>query len=266
MKDVPSSPDLGRVPDLRSLIEAAKSDTPTTAARAKIWSTLSSTVGAAGAGAGAAASSGLPLAKALVAGTLLGGSITVGLAVSILALGPLPRTEGHLARDFATNPGATAVESFEPAVVRTAAIGLAVRSDGFVPSLAASSSAASPQPPGDPRERRAHLVEEAAPASAVHRHAAKTPPAAPDAAMATDGDDLAREASLLAQARAALARGDAPAALHTVHATLGIGARQLVPEELAIEAQALRALGRTEDAAAVEARLRARFPESGLAR
>ncbi|MCL2450697.1 MAG: hypothetical protein FWD17_17255, partial [Polyangiaceae bacterium] len=79
-------------------------------------------------------------------------------------------------------------------------------------------------------------------------------------------DDLDREASLLATARAALARGDAAGALHAVHATMVLRDRQLVPEELAIEAQALRALGRLDDAKALEERLRAKFPDSALAR
>jgi hypothetical protein len=93
-------------------------------------------------------------------------------------------------------------------------------------------------------------------------------PAASPSPRAASGerDDLAREASLLASARGSLGRGDAAGALRSVHATLGLRHRELVPEELALEAQALRALGRDDEAAAVEANLRARFPESALAR
>jgi hypothetical protein len=42
--------------------------------------------------------------------------------------------------------------------------------------------------------------------------------------------------------------------------------RRLEPEGFAVEAQALRALGRDAEAEQVEATLRDRFPESALAR
>jgi hypothetical protein len=45
-----------------------------------------------------------------------------------------------------------------------------------------------------------------------------------------------------------------------------MSARQLVPEELAVEAQALRALGRERQARALDDLVRARYPESALAR
>jgi TolA-binding protein len=41
---------------------------------------------------------------------------------------------------------------------------------------------------------------------------------------------------------------------------------QLGPEELTVEAQALRALGRDDQAKDVDSTLRKRFPESALAR
>ena len=42
--------------------------------------------------------------------------------------------------------------------------------------------------------------------------------------------------------------------------------RALEPETLALEARALRAEGHFDEADAVEAKLRAKFPENGLAR
>jgi hypothetical protein len=79
-------------------------------------------------------------------------------------------------------------------------------------------------------------------------------------------DALAREASLVASARNALARGDAEGALRAVRGAEALGtARQLVPEELTVAARALRALGRDDEAHAVEARLKAGYPESALA-
>jgi hypothetical protein len=77
---------------------------------------------------------------------------------------------------------------------------------------------------------------------------------------------LAQEASLVAEARAALVRGDPRLALQAIQAARTLPSRQLVPEELTIEAQALRALGREDDANQADAVLRARYPESALAR
>jgi hypothetical protein len=79
-------------------------------------------------------------------------------------------------------------------------------------------------------------------------------------------DPLAREASLVADARAALARQAPQAALRVIRATRALAPRQLIPEELSVEAQALRALGRTQEAGAIEGVLRSRYPESALAR
>jgi hypothetical protein len=79
-------------------------------------------------------------------------------------------------------------------------------------------------------------------------------------------DALAREVALLDQARSALSRGDARAALRAVRAARDLPGGQLLPEELTVQKQALRSLGRIEQADAVEADLRAQYPESALAR
>lgn len=60
--------------------------------------------------------------------------------------------------------------------------------------------------------------------------------------------------------------GDAPSALRAIAAASALPSRQLVPEELAVEAQALRSLGRNAEAKSVAELLRARYPESALAR
>jgi hypothetical protein len=79
-------------------------------------------------------------------------------------------------------------------------------------------------------------------------------------------DALAHEAALVDQARTALARGDARGALRAIRATGALRERQLLPEELTVEKQALRRLGRVDQADAVEADLKAEYPESALAR
>jgi hypothetical protein len=85
-------------------------------------------------------------------------------------------------------------------------------------------------------------------------------------AASTRDDALAREASLVVEAREALGRGDPQAALRAIHAARMLPSHQLGPEELTVEAQALRALGRDDQAKDVDSTLRKRFPESALAR
>jgi hypothetical protein len=63
-----------------------------------------------------------------------------------------------------------------------------------------------------------------------------------------------------------LASGDARGALQAIHDARGLSSRQLGPEELAVEAQALRALGRQDEANEADSMLKTQFPESALAR
>jgi hypothetical protein len=81
-----------------------------------------------------------------------------------------------------------------------------------------------------------------------------------------DSSSLSLEASLITEARAALVRGDALTALRKARAARSLPVRQLVPEELTVEALALRALGRESEASSVDQALRADYPESALAR
>ena len=78
--------------------------------------------------------------------------------------------------------------------------------------------------------------------------------------------DLAEEARLVTAARNALMAGDPARALVLVQATRKLSARALEPEELGLEARALNAVGRADDAAATELVLRRRYPDSALAR
>ena len=96
------------------------------------------------------------------------------------------------------------------------------------------------------------------------------PPSVPSApspdANAGAASDLGEEARLVTAARNALVAGDAARALALVQGTRKLSARSLEPEELGLEARALRALGRADDAAATELVLRRRYPDHALAR
>jgi hypothetical protein len=84
------------------------------------------------------------------------------------------------------------------------------------------------------------------------------------AARATS--DLDEEARLVTAARSALLSGDPARALALVQTTRKLSARALEPEELGLEARALHALGRSDEAAATELVLRQRHPDHALAR
>jgi hypothetical protein len=79
-------------------------------------------------------------------------------------------------------------------------------------------------------------------------------------------DTLTREATLVGEARGALVRGQPETALGALRATELLPSRAMEPEELSLEARALRALGREPEAEFVEGQLRARFPDNALAR
>jgi len=255
--------------DLRALIEAAKADGPGAAARAKVWTGVSSAVGGAaamsgtgaGAGAGAAAGS-MGAVKMLLLGTLLGGTLTVGIGATMLFVrGAPPAT---IASGVAAPAPATAPPPPETRFVMAAPM---------LPSPATVILGSTVNPMPIPAAPPIAPVAPPPPAEATRRpivlrtYAAASIPTSPPAPPARDPDDaLAREAALLASARNALARRDALTALQIVRGLTVLPGRQLVPEEMAVEAQALRGLGLAEQAQAVDSTLRTRFPDSVLGR
>jgi hypothetical protein len=235
----------------KALLKAAKADAPTAATRAKVWASVSSAVGGAAgaagsaAGVGTGASSGLStgatvggmsVAKMLVFGTLLGGAVTVGLAAVALRIGPSP-SDVHAAQAAAVtrtqNPIATAT------------------------TTATATATPTPTPTATPTATTTATTT--AIETATPKPIAQRPHASP-------ADALAREASLVSDARKALGRGDARAALAFVRQARALPSPQLVPEELVVESQALRALGHADEATGVDFTLKTQYPNSALAR
>ncbi len=225
--------DVSSTTEIKGLLEAAKCDAPSSVARAKIWGGVIGSVGATvGAGMGGAGA-----AQMLVGGTLLGATVTVGLAATIIYFtGANPTARAASARLNATRDSVTTTA---PATAGTAmgtnpgaGVGMGVGGS------AGAGAGRSTSNPGPAHPGKAHPPEDA----------------------------LAHEAALVDQARSALARGDARGALRAVRAAGGLRERQLWPEELTVEQQALRKLGRIDQADAVEADLKAQYPESALAR
>lgn len=251
--------------DLRSLIEAAKADGPTAAARTKVWAGVSSAIGeAAAAATGAAALAGTTsAAKMLVIGTLLGGAFTVGVGAAFLFVGPTPRVGSGLGSIAAGEAqihgeGATRISKVAPISASVA----------IPESKQALSAAANPHSSAATRALSTSTQpSQGRPVGARLEHAHPSGPTTHTAETEDPSDDaLAREASLLASARSALSRSDALSALVMVRRLRALPAGQLKPEELAVEAQALRALGLNSDADQVDSTLRTRFPDSVLGR
>jgi hypothetical protein len=230
----------------RELLRAAKADGPSAAARAKMWGNVAGSAGAAGAAAGAGASlapggaaGAVGAAKMLAIGTLLGGTITVGLAAALLHIGPAPVPTPRAASSVVHASGPMPVTAAVPSPVTD-------------PPPVPEGDAPSPAAPALPSARQARSHTDG-PTTAPH-------------AVALADDGLTREAVLVAEARGALKRGDAQSCLRAVHAARLLPSHQLGPEELALEAQALQALGRDDEARETDAQLRKLFPESALAR
>jgi hypothetical protein len=208
----------------------------------------------------------------LVAGTLLGGAITVGLAAMLLYVGPSPRrtppVAGHAPIAAAAAPSAPTASAVDPSFAGGAQGQGAVATLGWVPGAVPGPAEANTVNP-TPEALSSHATH--GPAKASHARVSGAHPGAaavhaPHPAVAAGDDALTHEASLIAAARSALASGNAPEALRLVRSARSMPAPQLVPEELTVEAQALRALGNADEARGVDAALHSQYPDSALAR
>jgi hypothetical protein len=234
---------------MRELFAAAREDAPAQVQREVMWGRVTEAVGlAAGAAAldasggsasvapqsaivsSAAGASPAIGAKLVLAGGVIGACGTaLGVVVTLLVVAPSsPPQAGPAAR--------------RPNVLAQRAVAPGARLAETAP------------------RRRDPSIDERARAPRAENDAV-TPRAPSDPAS-----DLAEEARLLTEARAALVRGDGAKALSLVQATRRLATRSLEPEELGLEARALRALGRADEAAATELALKRRFPDSALAR
>ena len=249
----------------RALLRAARSDAPGAVTRAKVWSGVSavvgSTAGAGGAGASASARAGLSAAKMLAIGTLLGGAITVGLASLLLYAAPArggkasPAAAPSGVAAAAPVPGSLGLAPAPASPASPAAIGEGARAPANLGARVGIPAA--PRPPAAPPRPTVPARGQLAPRPGGAAHANPDAPA---------DDALTREASRIAEARSLLARGDATAALRMVRSARATPSPQLIPEELTVEAQALRALGQADDARGIDATLRTRYPDSTLSR
>jgi len=222
-----------------SLFAAARDEGPDAKTREAMWDRVALESGlAAGAttvaavtGAKATAASGVSIAasKLLAIGAVIG---TVSAVIGVLATLAVIEPEG--ASTVSAPPSVTA------RVVHTPRSGARLA-----------------EPASRPRD----------PAQVNRPSLAPTAPAALPLAAARNPDgDLAEEARLVTDARASLVGGDAIRTLALVRTARRLSSHALEPEELNLEARALRALGRADEAAAIDLTLKNRYPGHALAR
>jgi hypothetical protein len=202
----------------------------------------------------------------LALGTLLGGTLTVGTAAVLLRVGPARvGPVSAIAAAKAPHAGAAAGAATEAPKGSSTDQG-----PGSATTTLSSTESTTPLGQGD-------LAGPSSSSAGAPDTAPATGPVALPGRGARggharlnrrieDSSSLSIEASLITEARSALAEGDALAALRKARAARTLPVRQLVPEELAVEAQALRALGRDAEANGIDQALRAQYPESALAR
>lgn len=216
----------------RDLFEAAKLDGPSEGARDAMWASIQgATVGGAGTVA-AMKATGVASSK-LALGIALGATLTVGIAATVVALTRpatmvAPRTSERIAPRSLEH--VTQAESQLPPVIVTG-----------------------------------HAVVQQAPQMSVdldQKPATQT--ARAGTTTMSEHDRLAREARMVSEARGALHRGEPETALRIVRTARAQAGARLVPEELTVEAQALRAMGDEAGAQRADAELAGKFPEQAI--
>ena len=280
----------------RALFAAARDDGPDASGREALFRKIALSSGiAAGTAAGAkvltlvpsAGSTGVAAAAAQATSTAVtsaaaGSPFAFALGSKLLALGVvLGAVSSALGVVVAVTLGATSTPdashasntSNQAVSAVTAAAPAAIVALPVAPArgTASSASAVGTEPQDDADEAAITAAKAIAEAKADAKAKAKAkadakPHAGPNAmTVASSGGDLGEEARLVTAARTALVAGDAARALSLVQATRKLGTRSLEPEELGLEARALRALGRADEAAVAELFLRRRYPEHALA-
>ncbi len=223
----------------KELLEQAKFDAPTDAAREAMWSGIQTQ---AAASAVVAAKGFGVLSSKLVLGIALGVSIAGGTAAVLLGMhssrGADDETE--VARTHEIREIASPAEMPRlPVVIQGHTVGTAVDS-------------------------KDDITVESTPEKTAPTTGPTTAPVGAPPAL-SEQDRLAREARTVSEARGALRRGEPEAALRLVRAERHKHGARLIPEELNVEIQALRAMGDEVGARRAEAELAGKYPEQSLA-
>jgi len=217
----------------RDLFEAAKLDGPSESARDAMWASIQgATVGGVGSVA-AIKATGIVSSK-LALGIALGATLTVGIAATVVAL---------------TRP-ATMISPRSSERITPRSLEHVTQNVEAPPPVIVTGHAVAQQPP----QMSVDLDQKPAQAQAART----------GTATLSEHDRLAREARMVSEARGALHRGEPETALRIVRAARSQAGARLVPEELTVEAQALRAMGDEAGAQRADAELAGKFPEQAL--
>jgi hypothetical protein len=238
---------------MQKLFAAAKLDGPSDESRAAMWTGIetaaSISLGATGAAGGAtggtsalAAAKTALLASKLVLGLVFGASLTVGIAGALVAV---TLTQSSARAPVQVLSTARTLEHVHEVNRAAPEEGDRAVNGGVDPNATPAVVITGRAATGDP-----------ALATAAHSpaHLAMGKPAL------SEQDRLAGEARMVGEARGALHRGDPDLALRIVRAARTQPNARMVPEELTVEAQALRAMGDEAGAKRVDADLASRFP------
>ena len=254
----------GLGPQAASLLREAHRDVPSHARRAEMWQGIETGVVGTAAVAGTfKALSGLT--KVLV-GVIIGGALVAGLTASLLPpkLNDDISTIGNPSRPVMVErdvPLAPAVDvgSGETTEVADLEIGNEGSGDPLVVTNLSNNGVS-----GGHHNTALRNGAGRGPNRSGNSNAGTN--ANVNGAPTTHEDPMMRESRLVAEARGALLRGDPNKALKIVKLARSTPNPGLEPEELALQARALRELGAKAEADAVEKELARRFPENSLGR
>ncbi len=251
----------GLGPEATDLLREAHRDVPSHAQRAQMWQGIEAgVVGSAVAVGGVKAMSGL---TKILLGVFIGGALTATIGAVVI---PALRHD----TDSGSQPVIARKSVDAPSVIGSntnRSVGSGTDFEFGTDPLTAGGSARADGKgnnglsPTSANADNAHGDRDNANSLAKNGTAAAT-----NKTTTVNEDPLVRKARLLSEARGALLRGDADQALRIARTARSMPNSGLEPEELALEARALRQLGRPSEAEAVERDLAQRFPENSLTR
>ena len=220
---------------MEHLFKAARQDGPSPESRVAMWvgiETASLSLGAGGVSAASvtAAKTAAVATSKLLLGLFLGAALTVGVA-SAVVVGMISLRDAQ-----AVHAAAAAVQ---PRALER-------------PAPAASQH--------DPAVISGHVAPEVIELPATEPN----PAVRTGTTTLSEHDRLAREARMVNEARGALHRDEPEVALRTIRAARTQPGARLIPEELTVEAQALRALGDEAGAQRIDAQLASKLSDGEL--
>jgi hypothetical protein len=244
----------------KDLLESARRDGPSSAARSRIWEQVALTPSIAlVAPLAAEAAHATSIAPAKATASIFGLSASKLLVLAgVVAVGVSAYVGLGARASHPVSPIPAVVVA--PPVAARAAIQPAVGEGATANSGTSAVVTEIDDPPSGGAPALGHTIAARSQERAVHAKLARVEAAEPNQ------DVLMYEANLVTQARRALVEGRPAAALDVLDLAARDSSRSLEPEELSLRIRALKQLGRDAEATSVEETLRARYPDHFLSR